>query len=84
MSYYLRLPLVLDIMKICIDFGPYDAFLSSDITEMTKLVKLVTNRQLSYIFYIKCRYVGGSYMYFITVNSANFGGGELCVEEERM
>jgi hypothetical protein len=33
-SYYLRLPLVLDIMKICMDFGPYDAFLLSDIPEM--------------------------------------------------
>jgi hypothetical protein len=33
-SYYLRLPLVLDIMKICIDFGPYDAFPSSDVPEM--------------------------------------------------
>jgi hypothetical protein len=33
-SYYLRLPLVLDIMKICMDFGPYDAFLPSDVTEM--------------------------------------------------
>jgi hypothetical protein len=34
MSYYLRLPLVLDIMKICLDFGPYDAFLSSDVPKM--------------------------------------------------
>jgi hypothetical protein len=34
MSYYLRLPLVLDIMKIGMDFGPYDAFPSSDIPEM--------------------------------------------------
>jgi hypothetical protein len=34
MSYYLRLPLVLDIMKIYMDFGPYDAFLSSDVPEM--------------------------------------------------
>jgi hypothetical protein len=33
-SIYLRLPLVLDIMKICINFGPYDAFLSSDVPEM--------------------------------------------------
>jgi hypothetical protein len=33
-SYYLRLPLVLDIMKICMDFGPYDAFPSSDVLEM--------------------------------------------------
>jgi hypothetical protein len=34
MPYYLGLPLVLDIMKICMDFGPYNAFLSSDIPEM--------------------------------------------------
>jgi hypothetical protein len=34
LSYYLRLPLVLDIMKICMDFGPYDAFLLSDVLEM--------------------------------------------------
>jgi hypothetical protein len=27
-------PLVFDIMKICMDFGPYDAFLSSNIPEM--------------------------------------------------
>jgi hypothetical protein len=33
-SYYLRLPLVLDIMKISTDFGPYDAFLSSNVPEM--------------------------------------------------
>jgi hypothetical protein len=32
--YYLRLPLVLDIMKICLDFGPYDAFSSSDVPEI--------------------------------------------------
>jgi hypothetical protein len=34
MSYYLRLPLVLDIMKICMDFSPYDAFPSSDVPKM--------------------------------------------------
>jgi hypothetical protein len=34
MLYYLRLPLVLDIMKIYIDFGPYDAFPSSVVPEM--------------------------------------------------
>jgi hypothetical protein len=33
-SYYLRLPVVLDIMKICMDFGPYDTFPSSDVPEM--------------------------------------------------
>jgi hypothetical protein len=34
MSYYLRLPIVLDIMTICMDFGPYDAFPSSDVPKM--------------------------------------------------
>jgi hypothetical protein len=34
MSYYLRLPLVLDIMKICMDFDPYDAFSSSDVPKI--------------------------------------------------
>jgi hypothetical protein len=33
-SYYLRLALVLDIVKICMDFGLYDAFPSSDVPEM--------------------------------------------------
>jgi hypothetical protein len=34
MSYCLSLCLILDIMKICMDFGPYGAFPSSDIPEM--------------------------------------------------
>jgi hypothetical protein len=34
MSYYLRLCLILDILKICLDFGLYDAFPSSDVPEM--------------------------------------------------
>jgi hypothetical protein len=33
-SSYLLLCFILDILKICIDFGPYDAFLSSDVPEM--------------------------------------------------
>jgi hypothetical protein len=34
MSYYLRLPLVLGIMKIRMDFDPYDVFSSSDVPKM--------------------------------------------------
>jgi hypothetical protein len=34
MSYYLRLPLVLDILMICMDFSPYDVFLSYNVPEM--------------------------------------------------
>jgi hypothetical protein len=33
-SYCLLLGLILDIMKICMDFGPYGAFPSSDVLEM--------------------------------------------------
>jgi hypothetical protein len=33
-SYFLCLCLILDIMKICMDFGPYGAFPSSDVLEM--------------------------------------------------
>jgi hypothetical protein len=33
-SYYLWLCLILDILKICNDFGPYDDFLSSVVFEM--------------------------------------------------
>jgi hypothetical protein len=33
-SYYMRLPLVSDIIKIFMDFGPYDAFPSSHVPEM--------------------------------------------------
>jgi hypothetical protein len=32
-SYCLWLPLVLDILKICMDFGPYDTFMSCDVPE---------------------------------------------------
>jgi hypothetical protein len=32
-SYCLLQCLILEIMKICMDFGPYDAFLSSDVPE---------------------------------------------------
>jgi hypothetical protein len=34
MTYSLSLCLILDILMICIDFGPYDAFLSSNVPEM--------------------------------------------------
>jgi hypothetical protein len=34
MSYYLWLCLILDILKICMEFGPYHTFPSSDVPEM--------------------------------------------------
>jgi hypothetical protein len=34
-SFYLRL--VLDMVNICMDFGPYDTFLSSDVPRMVDL-----------------------------------------------
>jgi hypothetical protein len=54
MSYYLRLPLVLDIMKICMDFGPYDAFLSSDINEMVNPQNLWNSLVIrTYLLYLE-------------------------------
>jgi hypothetical protein len=35
----------------------------------TKLVELISNRHLSSISWMKCRYVGGKYMYFMTANT---------------
>jgi hypothetical protein len=45
------------------DFGPYDVFPSSDVSEMLnkKLMELVSNKHLSSISCMKCRYVGGKY-----------------------
>jgi hypothetical protein len=40
MSYCLSLCLILDIMKICMDFGPYGDFPSSDVPEMVDQQKL--------------------------------------------
>jgi hypothetical protein len=35
----------------------------------TKLVELVCNKHLSSISWMKCRYVGGTYMHFMTANT---------------
>jgi hypothetical protein len=35
----------------------------------TKLVELVSNKHLSSISWMKCRYVGGEYMYYMTTNT---------------
>jgi hypothetical protein len=52
-SYYQRLPLVLDIMKICLDFGPYDAFPSSDVLEMVDQQNLWNSLVIgTYILYL--------------------------------
>jgi hypothetical protein len=53
-SYCLWLPLVVDIMKICMDFGPYDAFLSSDINEMLNQQNLWNSLIIStYLLYLE-------------------------------
>jgi hypothetical protein len=59
-------------MKICMDFSPYDAFPSSDVLEMVdqKLMELISNRHLSSISSMKCRYVSGKYMHFMAANSS--------------
>jgi hypothetical protein len=45
------------------DFGPYNAFQSSDVG------MLVVNMHLSSISCMKCRYVGGKYMHFMSTNN---------------
>jgi hypothetical protein len=55
-SFLLTPPL--DIMKIC-----------SGGTGMDKLVELISNKHLSSISLMKCRYDGGKYMHFMTAKS---------------
>jgi hypothetical protein len=51
--YSLSLCLILDILKICVVFGPYDAFPSSDVPEMVdqqnSLISLVISTYLLYL-----------------------------------
>jgi hypothetical protein len=54
MSYCLWLPMVLDIMKICMDFDPYDTFSSSDFPEMVNQQNLWNSLVIStYLLYLK-------------------------------
>jgi hypothetical protein len=54
MSYCLWLCLHLDIMKICMDFGPYDAFPSSDVPEMVDQQNLWNSFVIStYLLYLE-------------------------------
>jgi hypothetical protein len=52
-SYSLWLCLILDIMKICMDFGPYDVFPSSDVPKMVdqqnSWISLVISTYLLYL-----------------------------------
>jgi hypothetical protein len=71
-SYYLWLCLILDILKICMDFGPFNAFSVIRCSwngRSIKLVELVSNKHPSSISWIKFRYVGDRYVYFMTANS---------------
>jgi hypothetical protein len=59
-------------MKIHMDFGPYGAFPSSDVPKNGRLIKfmeLVSNKHLSFISSMKCKYVGSKYMHFMTANN---------------
>jgi hypothetical protein len=62
----------LDVMKICMDFDPYDAFASSDDPKMVdqqNSVELVSNRHLFSISCMKCRHVNGKYIHFMSTNN---------------
>jgi hypothetical protein len=46
--------MVLDIMKICMDFGSYDAFLSSDVSKMVDQLNSWNSLVIStYLLYIE-------------------------------
>jgi hypothetical protein len=52
--FSLWLCLILNILKICIDFGPYDAFASSDVPEMVDQQNLSNSRVIStYLLYLE-------------------------------
>jgi hypothetical protein len=71
-SYCLWLCLILDIMKICMDFSQSDAFSiiwCSWNSKSTKLMELISNKHLSSISRMKFGYVGGRYVYFMTANT---------------
>jgi hypothetical protein len=54
--------LILDILKICMDFGPYDAFPSSDVPEMVDQQNLWNSLVISiYLLYLEWN-VGISYI----------------------
>jgi hypothetical protein len=52
MSYCLSQCLILDIMMICMDFGPYGAFPSSDVPEMVDQQNLWNSLVICTFFYI--------------------------------
>jgi hypothetical protein len=59
-------------LKICMDFGPYDAFPSSDVPEMVDQQNSWNSLVISaYFLYLEMKfgYVGGRYVYFTTANS---------------
>jgi hypothetical protein len=52
-AYYLWLCLILDMLKICLDFGPDDAFSSSDVPEMIDQQNLWNSLVISiYLLYL--------------------------------
>jgi hypothetical protein len=54
MSYYMWLCLISDIMKTSMDFGPYDAFPSSDVPEMVNQQNSWNSLVIStYILYLE-------------------------------
>jgi hypothetical protein len=54
LSYCLWLCLILDIMKICMDFGSYDAFSSSNVPEMVNQQNLWKSLVIStYLLYLE-------------------------------
>jgi hypothetical protein len=61
------------------DFGLYDAFLSSDVPKMVDQQNSWNSLVIRLIFYscMKSRYVGGKYMHFMTANRATLVAAKL-------
>jgi hypothetical protein len=69
------------------DFGPYDAFPSSDVPEIgksTKLMELVSNKHLSSISWMKFGHVGGRYVRFMTANTPHLLRVLLILEQKKI
>jgi hypothetical protein len=49
----------------------------------TKLVELISNRHLSSISWMKCRFVGGKYMHFVTANTPHTLRVLLVLEQKK-
>jgi hypothetical protein len=56
----------------------FSVILCSSNGRLAKLMELISNKHLYSIYWMKCRYVGGKYMYFMTANNHPIFVDMLC------